>query len=159
LISHLFLKIRAGALPCHIRRRSNFTSRAEANATTHKQTRTNNTHNKTPHHHHLGEEPRESSQPTLSSPTLCHDQSRNRCKLNMPPKLHHGLSPTSCTHSVVDLSTPTLLQQKSLVAAPMKTTDPSHSAWGPRLIIRLTTPPRTRIPETALEAPPLPSRC
>jgi hypothetical protein len=46
----------AGALLCHLRRRSNFTSRAEANTTTTHTTHTNNAHNKTLHHHNLGEE-------------------------------------------------------------------------------------------------------
>jgi hypothetical protein len=48
-----------------------------------------------------------------------------------PNPFHHGLSPTSRTHTVAKLSTPTLLRQKTLVAALMKTADPDHSAWGP----------------------------
>jgi hypothetical protein len=46
-------KIKAGALPCHLRRRSKFTSRAEANTTT--TTHAKNTPNKTLHHLILGE--------------------------------------------------------------------------------------------------------
>jgi hypothetical protein len=37
----------------------------------------NNAHNKTLHHHNLGEEPKKPPQATSLSPTLCHGQSRN----------------------------------------------------------------------------------
>jgi hypothetical protein len=43
-------------LLCHLSRRSNFISRVEVN-TTNTTTHTNNAHNKTLHHHNLGEEP------------------------------------------------------------------------------------------------------
>jgi hypothetical protein len=79
-------------------------------------------------------------------------------KPKRPLELHHGLSPTNCTHAVVDLSTPTLLRQKILIAALMKTTDPDHFAWGPCPILRLTPLPRTMIPESALKATPSPNR-
>jgi hypothetical protein len=51
-----------------------------------------------------------------------------------------------------------LLRQKTPIAAPKKTTDPRHSAWGSRLILHLSPLPKTRIPETAQNAPPPPSR-
>jgi hypothetical protein len=48
---------------------------------------------------------------TPSSPTLCLAKAATRCKLHKwhSELLHHGLSPTSCTHTIVDPSAPTLL--------------------------------------------------
>jgi hypothetical protein len=123
----------------------------------HKQ-HTNNAHNKTLHHHNLGEEPKECHQNSRRRHQRCATtKAATRSKLKWPPELlHHGLSPTSRTHSIVDPSASTLLRQKTPVAAPMKTTDPGHSAWGPCLIHRLTLLPKTLISETTLRATPLP---
>jgi hypothetical protein len=128
--------------------------------TTTQTTHTNNAHNKTLHHHNLGEEPKESHQNSRRRhQRRATTKTATRSKLKWPPELlHHGLSPTSRTHSIVDPSASTLLRQKTPVAAPMKTTDPGHSAWGPCLIHRLTLLPKTRISETTLRATPLPSR-
>ena len=47
-----------------------------------------------------------------------------------------GLSPSS-THTIVDPPIPMELQKNTHVAAPKKTTDPGHSAWGSRPSYRL----------------------
>jgi hypothetical protein len=55
-----------------------------------------------------------------------------RCKLKWPPGLlHHELSPSSCTHKVVDLSALTLLRRNTPVAAPMKPLFPATLRGGP----------------------------
>ena len=41
-----------------------------------------------------------------------------------------GPSPSSRTHTIVDPPVPVEHQKNTLITAPMKTTDPSHSAWG-----------------------------
>jgi hypothetical protein len=56
----------------------------------------------------------------------------NRCKLKWPPELlHHELSPSSCTHKVVDLSALTLLRRNTPFAAPMKPPIPATLREGP----------------------------
>jgi hypothetical protein len=72
----VFLKLKVGALPYHLRRRSNCTSQAEANTTT-TTTHANNSPNKTLHHLNLGEKGRKKPPRTAPlSPTLCHNKSR-----------------------------------------------------------------------------------
>jgi hypothetical protein len=65
-----FLKIKTGALSYHLRRRSNFTSRDEANTTT--TTHANNAPNKTLHHLILGESQREGTKDCAGEATVCH---------------------------------------------------------------------------------------
>ena len=49
-----------------------------------------------------------------------------------------GLSPSRRTDKIVDPSAPVVHQQNTPIAAPINTTDPDHSAWGPRLSHRFT---------------------
>jgi hypothetical protein len=49
-----------------------------------------------------------------------------------------GPSTSSRTKKVADPPAPTKRRQKTPVMAPMQITDPGHSAWGARLIHRLT---------------------
>ena len=157
-------------------KKRNRTSRAEA----YTNTLQTNAHNIMLHHHHLGEE-LEVSRRRLRR---CHQhcatpKAANRCKsVRLQELLHHRANTTNRTHRIVDPSDPVLLQQNTPIAAPLKNTDPGHSAWGPRLSHRLTllrattlkctgtSPlatldtalPSTRTSETALRALPTPCR-
>jgi hypothetical protein len=55
-----------------------------------------------------------------------------------PNSSTEGLSLSSRTHTIVDPSAPALPQRKTSVTTAMKNTDLGHSAWGSRLIHRLT---------------------
>ena len=69
-------------------------------------THANNTHNKILHHHILGEELEESHRNPRRRHQRCGTpKAATRCELKWPPELlHHGLSPTSRTHTIVDPS-------------------------------------------------------
>ena len=92
------------------------------------------------HCHHLGEELKASRRKLRR----CHQ----RCAMPKPQPVASpsgypdsstmGLSPSSRTDTIVDPSAPEVHQQNTPVAAPMNTTDPDHSAWGPRLSHHLT---------------------
>ena len=69
-----------------------------------------------------------------------------------------GPSPSSRTHTIGDPHVPVKLQHKTPVVAPMKTTDPGHSVWGPCLSHCFTPLPKTQISEAAKRATPPPSR-
>jgi hypothetical protein len=80
-----------------------------------------------------------------------------RCELKWPPGLHHELSPSSCTHMVVDLSAPMLLWYNTSVAAPMKPPILATLRGGPHLI-HWPPPhslPMARISKTAKKVTPL----
>jgi hypothetical protein len=128
----LFLKLKAGALPYHLRRINNFTSCVEANATTHKQhTRTTHT---TRHYTTTAWEKSQRSRHNLRRyhQRCAMTKAATCCKLKWPPELlHHVLSPSSCTHKVVDLSALTLLRRNTPVAAPMKPPIPATLRGGP----------------------------
>ena len=117
-----FLKLKAGALLYHLRRGSNCTSHIEANATTHTNKRTRTTHTT----RHYTTTSWEKSQRRRRNPRRHHQRcatakAATRCEYKWPPELlNHELSPTRCTHKVVDLPAQTLLRQKTPVAAPMK---------------------------------------
>ena len=85
-ISFFLRKKIAGALLCHLRRRSNCTSRAEANITT---TQTMHADKKL-HHHNLGEEPKVSHQELRCHRQCCATpKAATHCKPERQPELLH----------------------------------------------------------------------
>jgi hypothetical protein len=72
-----FKKIKAGALPYHLRRKSNCTSQAEANTTT--TTHANNTPNKTLHHLILGEKQEKGTKDRADEATIVPRLTAARC--------------------------------------------------------------------------------
>jgi hypothetical protein len=126
-----FFRLKLGALPYHLRRSNNFTSRTEANATTHKQRKRTTHTNNTLHHHSLGEESKNPPQPAPHRQRCATAKAATRCKLKwLPELLHHELSPSSCTHKVADLSVLTLLRRNTPVAGPMKPPIPATLRGG-----------------------------
>jgi hypothetical protein len=101
---------------------------------------TNNAYSKILHHHNLGEEPQANHRELRRRRQRCATpKSRPAASLSSNSNSStEGLSLTSRTHTIVDHPAPAKLQQNTLVTAPMETTDLGHSAWGPRLIQRLT---------------------
>jgi hypothetical protein len=88
------------------------------------------------HHHHLGEELKVSRQKNvLSTTTLCHTKDTARCKLERLSELfHHGaIALNPHTHTIIDPSTPAVLQKNTLVTMPMKNIVLGHFVWGPHL--------------------------
>jgi hypothetical protein len=140
---HLFFfeKI-AGALLCHLRRRRrSFTSQVKTNTTTTQATHTNNAHNKTLHHHNLGEEPQANHCELRRHRQCCATlKLRPTASLsgNSKSSSTKWLSLSSRTHTIVDPPAPALLQRNTPVTAPMKITDLGHTAWGSHLIYHLT---------------------
>jgi hypothetical protein len=94
----------------------------------------------------------------MSSPTMCHTEVATRYRPEQPSDLlHHVTIPSNRTYTIVDLYDPAKLQQSTPISVPGATTDPGHSAWGPRHIHRLNPLPRTQITKTAMRAPPPPN--
>ena len=95
----------------------------------------NNAPNKTLHNHKLGEKAKEAAANyAVVANVVPRKEPQPAASPNgYPNSFTVGLSPSSRTNTIVDPSAPVVRQQNTLVAAPMNTTDPDHSAWGPRL--------------------------
>jgi hypothetical protein len=129
-------------------------------------TRTNSeqnkhTHDSTPHPQPSGREDRKMPQTSApSSPTLCHAEDAVRCR----PAAPWAPPPRGCPQAAQTWSSIHLYRwsfnthsNHSIRA----TIQPDHSAWGARLIHRLSSLPRTQISKTEwehlLRPPPTPS--
>jgi hypothetical protein len=152
--------MKAGALLYHLRRRA-IVYHVSKRTTPH----TNNAREQRTQQHTTPLQPGRRVNRSHRKLCRCHQrsvtpQAATRCKLQQPPELLHlELSPTSRSHMIVDPSASTLLRRNTPIKVPIKTTDPGHSVWGPRLIHHLTLlSAKTRIPETALTVAPPPSR-
>ena len=100
----------------------------------------NNTLNKTLHHHKLGEEVKEAAAncAVVANAVPRQEPQPAASPNGYPNSSTMGLSPSSRTNMIVDPSAPVVHQQNTPIAAPINTTDPGHSAWGPRLSHRLS---------------------
>jgi hypothetical protein len=115
------LKLKAGALPYHLRRSNKLHHEPKRNPPHTNNARKQRTQQDTT-------PPQTGRRVKEATTALRHRRQRcatakvvTRCKFKWPPELlHHELSPSRCAHMVVDLSAPMLLRQNTSVAAPMR---------------------------------------
>ena len=125
-------------------------------------THANNAPNKTLHHHKLGEEAKEAvtNCAVIANVVPRQEPQPAASPSSYPKSSTMELSPSSRTNTIIDPSAPVVRQQNTPVVAPMNTTDPGLSAWGPHLFHRLTllTQHNSSPAHRAPPAPPLPSQ-